>query len=103
EVSADQLGRGGWVPFAKGGEYSPYADNIHLCVNWRDDAREQRAFAEAHAASTGSARGNDATRDFEWYYSPGLTYSERTTSDLSVRALPSGCITGTSGPGVFFD
>jgi hypothetical protein len=23
-----------WVPFAKGGEYSPYYADIHLVVNW---------------------------------------------------------------------
>src|SRR5438552_3983207 len=67
----------------------------------RSGARERRAFAAAHAERTGSARGNDASRDFEWYYSEGLTYSERTTSDISVRVLPTGCITGTSGPGIF--
>ena len=101
EVSAGRVGRGRWVPFAKGGEYSPLADNLHLVVNWFDEAREQKAFAQAHAEESGSARGNDASRTFEWYYSSGLTYSERTTSDISVRILPAGCISGTSGPGIF--
>lgn len=101
EVPPNKVNQFGWVPFAKGGEYSPYADIIHLAVNWFDDAREQKAFAVEHAEKTGSSRGNDATRDFEWQFEEGLTYSERTTSDISVRALPRGCIIGTSGPGIY--
>ena len=103
EVNGRDIKPDGWVPFAKGGEYSPYADNLHLCVNWFNSAREQKAFALQHGERTGSARGNDASRDFEYYYKPGFTYSERTTSDISVRVLPEGCITGTSGPGIFFE
>jgi len=101
EVPQALVGEHGWVPFAKGGEYSPFADNLHLAVNWFNDAAEQRAFAVQHAQHTGSSRGNDATREFEWYFKEGLTYSERTTSDISVRVLPRGCIIGTSGPGIF--
>lgn len=101
EVSPSSVGQDHWVPFAKGGEYSPYADIIHLAVNWADGAREQKAFAAGHAERTGSARGNDASRDFKWNFVPGLTYSERTTSDISIRILPRGCITGTSGPGIY--
>jgi hypothetical protein len=101
EVPPNEVNQFGWVPFAKGGEYSPYADIIHLAVNWFDNAREQKAFAIGHAEKTGSLRGNDATRDFEWQFKEGLTYSERTTSDISVRALPRGCIIGTSGPGIY--
>jgi hypothetical protein len=26
----------GWLPFAKGGEFCPYFDDINLCVDWRD-------------------------------------------------------------------
>src|SRR5439155_8192243 len=52
EISADRVGRDLWVPFAKGGEYSPFADNLHLAVNWLSGAREQRAFATAHAERT---------------------------------------------------
>ena len=103
EVPGEDIGRDCWVPFAKGGEYNPYADAMHLCVLWHDGAKEQRAFSEMHADRTGSSRGNDATRDFEYYYKQGLTYSERTTSDISVRILPEGTITGTSGPGIYFD
>jgi hypothetical protein len=101
EVPPNKVNQFSWVPFAKGGEYSPYADIIHLAVNWSDNAKEQKAFAAVHAEKTGSARGNDATREFEWQFKAGLTYSERTTSDISVRALPRGCIIGTSGPGIY--
>ena len=29
-----------WVPFAKGGEYSPYYSDLHLVVNWERDGEE---------------------------------------------------------------
>ena len=33
-----------WVPFAKGGEYSPYYADIHLVVNYGTDGRSLRAY-----------------------------------------------------------
>ena len=35
-----------WRYFAKGGEYSPYYDDIHLAVRWADDAHELKSFIE---------------------------------------------------------
>ena len=101
EVAQERLESGNWIPFAKGGEYSPFADAVHLCVLWTRNACEQKAFCEGHAEKTGSQRGNDARRDFEYYFREGLTYSERTTSDISPRLLARGCITGDVGPGIF--
>jgi hypothetical protein len=101
EVSHNHLDSGTWIPFAKGGEYSPFADAVHLCVLWSGNAREQKAFCETHADKTGSQRGNDARREFAFYFREGVTYSERTTSDISPRLLVRGCITGDVGPGIY--
>lgn len=75
-----------WVPFAKGGEYSPYYADIHLVVDWGDDGRRIREFEQA------------VVRNPQYYFHSGLTWPLRTTSGLSVRCLPAGCIFGHKGP-----
>lgn len=40
-----------WVPFAKGGEYSPYYSDLHLVVNWERDGEEVRNFKKKVKAS----------------------------------------------------
>ena len=92
-----------WIPFAKGGEYQPFFDDIHLQVLWAQDAKQMKAFARQHASETGSTAGNGPLREFAYYFKGGLTYPERTTSEFGARALPDGCITGTVGPGIHVD
>ena len=92
-----------WISFAKGGEYQPFYDDIHLQVLWSDNGSEMKAFAIKHAAKTGSTAGNGPLREFSFYFKGGLTFPERTTSEFGVRALPDGCMTGTVGPGIHLD
>lgn len=84
-----------WVPFAKGGEYSPYYADIHLVVNWRDDGMEIRNFA--------GPNGRIASRpqNTEYYFRPGLTWPQRTIKGFNVRAYQAGCIFAHKGPAAF--
>ncbi len=68
-----------WVSFAKGGEYSPFYGDYHLVVDWsmKDRARRQ----------------SNSAAYFQW----GVTYTERTTSNLSARVLPPGCVFSPNG------
>jgi hypothetical protein len=86
-----EAGSGGakWLPFAKGGAYSPIYGDIYLVVNWADDGAELKAFA------------GSVIRNPDFYFRPGLTWSLRTKSRLSMRALPLGCVFSHKGPGVF--
>ena len=93
ECPADQVGST-WRYFAKGGEYSPYYDDIHLTVNWADGAREMRAFIEQRYSWTKNARS------VSQYGRLGLTYPERTTSEFSPRVLPSDTIFSIAGPAI---
>lgn len=77
-----------WVPFAKGGEYSPYYADIHLVVNWERDGAEMRAFGPA------------VIRNPDHYFRPGLTWPLR-TNGLSFRALPQASAFGHKGPAAF--
>lgn len=89
-MPAEEIGRGRrWVPFAKGGEYSPYWDDLRLVVDWGDNGAAIRAFPNAYI------------RNEAYYFRPGLTFPRRTTSDISVRVLPEGSVFGDKGPSVF--
>lgn len=67
-----------WVPFAKGGEYSPYWADIHLLVDWKDGGEHLRAF------------DGSVIRNPQFYFRPGLTWPRRTNSGLGLRVLPDG-------------
>jgi len=79
-----------WVPYAKGGEYSPYYADIHLVVDWENDGeRIRQTGRQARVQNT------------SFYFRPGLTWPVRTTSGFSVRALPGGCIFANKGNAAF--
>jgi len=84
-----------WVPFAKGGEYSPYYADLHLVVNWMNDGSEIRGFVHPR---TGRLASRPQNTDF--YFRPGVTWPSR-TEGLSFRLLPMGAIFGHKGPVAF--
>jgi hypothetical protein len=86
-----------WVPYAKGGEFSPFFADIHLVVNWEKDGNEVKAhICERYPYLNGKWEWVAKNTDF--YFLPGLTWSRRTQGGFSVRALPSGCIFADKGP-----
>jgi len=86
EVSPSQVGADAWMPFAKGGEYSPFYDDVHLVVS----APTPRS---ALAAFTGSY-----IRNPDCYGMRGITWPRRTNKRFAPRALPDGCAFGDKGP-----
>ncbi|MDI6720699.1 MAG: hypothetical protein QMD46_13935, partial [Methanomicrobiales archaeon] len=62
-----------WVPFAKGGEYSPYYADIHLVVNWGNDGEEIKSYINPETGKQYSRPQNT-----DYYFRPGLTWSLRT-------------------------
>ena len=75
-----------WVPFAKGGEYSPYWADIHLVVDYENDGHELRQYDGSRVQNT------------EYYFRPGLTWPRRTNSGFGVRILPAGAVFADKGP-----
>lgn len=92
EVPAESSGFVGegvkWVPLAKGGEYNPLYDDIHLMLDWNHDGKE---LFQSSAATVRNARH---------YGKPGGTYPYRTGSGFCVRVLPSGCAFSDGGHGL---
>ena len=71
-----------WKWLAKGGEFSRYRSDLHLVVDWQNRDHLRRL---GPAALFGSR---------------GVTYTERTTSNLSARVLNEGACFSAAGPGV---
>jgi hypothetical protein len=90
EVPPSSIGKGRtWLPFAKGGEYSPFYDDVHLLVNWSRSGKELIAWGRGRPQNT------------QYFGKVGITWPLRTTSAFSPRALPSGCAFGHKGPAAF--
>ena len=87
EVPPDAIGLDKtWARFAKGGEYSPYYDDIHLVLKWSDDGKEVVAWGRGRPQNT------------QHFGRPGVTWPRRTTSPFGPRLLPAGCAFGDKGP-----
>lgn len=78
----------GWVPFAKGGEFSRFYADIDLVLDWKLEHREQLR-----------ASGN-ALPSEEHYFKAGLTWP-LAAAVFNVRILPQGCVFGHKGPAIF--
>lgn len=85
-----------WAPFAKGGEYSPYYADIHLVVNWENEGMEIRNFVDLK-----TGRLNSRPQNIDYYFRPGLTWGDRTSSFLSVKPWPSGGVFSVKGSAGF--
>ncbi len=77
-----------WVPFAKGGEYSPYWADIHLVVDWENDGARIRSYE------------GSVIRNQQYYFRPGLTWPRRTASGFGPRIMPAACAFADKGPAI---
>ena len=87
EVKPDNIGiNSKWNWYAKGGEFKRYSTDIHLVINHQKQQNGGTVFRRPG--------------DSNFYFLPGLTYTQRTTSDISFRVLPEGCYTSPKGPAI---
>jgi hypothetical protein len=90
----------GWVLLAKGGEYRPFYDDIHLTVNWFNSGAELKSFiAQSYPYLDG--KWEWVVKNSDYYFRPGLTWNYRTTSAFCIKVLPQGCIFSDGGWGLF--
>ena len=104
EVAPSDLGRRRrWCLMAKGGEYQPYWDDLHLAIDWLDDGGALKEYLAAKRLKTqGSADWSPWLNHHEYYFIEGLTYPERTTSDFCPRCLPRDVIFSSTGQAIQF-
>jgi len=84
-----------WVPMSKGGEYSPWWNDIHLALKWHDNGSEIRNFFD----DRGKLRSRP--QNLESFFIEGATFAYRTTSAFGLRYMPPGCAFSVGGWGVF--
>lgn len=96
EVPLPKIGRDKtWVYFAKGGEYSPFYDDVHLVVNWQNNGSEIRNFFDD------AGKLLSVPRNPSFYFNYGLTYPWRTSLGFAPRAMPANCIFAAQGSAMF--
>ncbi len=86
-----------WVPWAKGGAYSPYYADVSTVVGW-DEVRG--TYRGGYVGTSHRPLVRPASADF--FFRRGLTWPCR-TNGLSVRVLPKGCVFGQKGPAAFVE
>ncbi|WP_295432661.1 BREX-1 system adenine-specific DNA-methyltransferase PglX [uncultured Thiodictyon sp.] len=90
EMDMTRIGLGDkWPRFAKGGEYRPFWDDVHLTLNWETDGEEIKAFGRGRPQNT------------QYFGRRGVTWPLRTNLPLGPRVLPEGCAFSHKGPTLF--
>lgn len=100
EVESCQIGKSKeWLPYAKGGELSPYYSDVELLLRTRNDLAEIKASLNQKYPYL---QGN-----LSWilhpenhYFKPGITFGQRTTF-LRASILPDGGYFSVAGKGIF--
>jgi hypothetical protein len=84
-----------WIVHPKGGDYQEFYGDYPIVVDWHlkggylgADRVTNKSYKSAIIPSR------------TLYFRPGLTWSRRTSSNLSVRVVPEGCIFGDKGPAI---
>ena len=90
-----------WQPFAKGGTHSGFYSDIHLMVPWENEGAEIKAWVVSNPKDPRTLHWSRRIANSEFFFLPGITWPLRTTSELSLRAMPAGCIFGHKGPAAF--
>lgn len=83
-----------WVTFAKGGEYSPFYSDLHLVVNWAENGSEIKNLSDSESGKLASRPQNT-----DYYFRPGLTWSDRTAKRFGPRIMNAGTIISVKGSG----
>lgn len=86
-----------WVPYAKGGDYSPYWSDVHLVVEWERKGERVKEHVNARYPYL-NGKAEWVVKNEDYYFRPGLTWPRRTNSGFGIRAMPQGCAFGDKGP-----
>ena len=83
-----------WLPYQKGGEYSPFYGEMYLVVDWDPERSTYYGF---HGRKGRSA---EKPSNYQYFMRPGVVWPLRTTA-FSPRLLPRNCIISNKGPTLF--
>lgn len=89
EVDKNEINRGVWKLYAKGGEFRKWYGNLELVVDWSDSAI--KFYRENKSSNLLNER---------YWNQEGITYTEFTSSVNTFRYLPPNCIFDKKGPSI---
>jgi len=96
EVPSEEIEQGEkWVPFSKGGMYSPYYGDLDLVVFWIDEGKHIKNLVDENG------RQRSRPQNEEFYFLEGLTYPATSEKGMGVQYLPSGTIPSVKGSGIY--
>ncbi len=78
-----------WFPFNKGGDFRKWFGNRSYIINWENDGAELFSFKNAVIRNPGT------------YFSEGMSYSDVTSGNFSLRYYGIGFIYDSTGPMIF--
>jgi hypothetical protein len=80
-----------YFSFAKGGKLSRFYQDFDLVINWQNDGGEIKNIQDD------KGKLKSRPQNAAYYFLPGITWSDRTTSAFSARSWPSGGIFSVKG------
>lgn len=86
-----------WYVHVKGGPFTKFYSDFNLIINYENDGIEVKALAEILNLKSPGGR----IKNKEYYFRNGFTWTLATTSNISFRVLPKGCIFDNGGPSGF--
>ncbi len=96
EVSPSERGKNRqWLPYQKGGTFSPYYADTHLVVDWD---LERKTYYDFYGRP---GRSSEHPSNYQLFFRPGLNWPLRTQKGLNLRPMPAGCIISNKSPTVF--
>ncbi|MDF0553364.1 BREX-1 system adenine-specific DNA-methyltransferase PglX [Kamptonema sp. UHCC 0994] len=82
-----KLSQKSWFPHIKGGEFRRWYGNLDWVINWKNDGMELFAF-----------KPKSVIRNPNYYFTPGISWTEVTIASPSFRKFPKGFIFDQTGP-----
>ena len=93
--------QGTYVPYAKGGAVESFYGDLQVCVNWRNNGSEVKAFVSKRMYQMfGNEHFEFWISNENYYFFPGITWSLR-GAQFSPRAMPANSIFSVRGYSAF--
>jgi hypothetical protein len=87
-----------WVPYNKGGKSLKWYGNNDYLLNWEDDGRELKEFAQKLYGTI-----TRTIQNMPFYFKECLTWSLISTTDIAFRFRPKGSVFDKAGMSCFAD
>lgn len=88
-----------WFPLNKGGSFRRWAGNNEWVINFENDGKTICDYIDNTPGAKVGSNGRVINREF--YFQPGISYSDLTTGGFGARYFGHGFVFDTTGPSIF--